>query len=35
MMRISSNGNQGEEIDNINDYMVSTMAGNVRQGDLT
>ena len=35
MMRISSNGNQGEEIDNINHYMLSTMVGNVRQEDLT
>jgi hypothetical protein len=33
-MRISSSGNEGEELFNLNDYMRSTTAQDVRLGDL-
>ncbi len=34
MMRFLSSGNEGEERFNLNDYMRSTMAVNVRLGEL-
>jgi len=34
MMRFISSGNEGEEMYNLNDYMRSTMAVNVRLGEL-
>ena len=30
MMRFNSSGNEGEEVNYVNDYMRSTMADNVR-----
>ena len=35
MMRLNSSGNEGEEMNNLNDYMRSTTALDVQLGELS